>query len=421
MNVRRNLIGSFAGSRNGNFVVTFALISSMLLTLVGGAIDFVSYSTQKKNIQATVDAAALAAVSEANLKGWNEKVAIAVAEHVAESNYRDKLGADIAFTVETTVDPTNRQVHVKLIQDHYPYFYKAFFPSPQITTSATATAAGSTNVCVIGLELKDSGTISLTQQAVMTAGSCAVYSNSTSRTGLGSTQNAIMNTGLACSAGGYSGSSSNYATPPITDCPSITDPLENRSPPTYTNSCDYNDFWVKSGSTVTISPGVYCGGIDVGGNSVVTVGPGIYIIKDGPIDIYAGASFVGEGVGLYFTGSNAYFSAYGKSIINLKAPSSGSMAGLLMFQDRKSSETDFVIKSKSARNLLGTIYLPNGNFIVDANNKIAEDSAYTAIVARRVQLGSFTDLVLNTDYNGTTVPVPTGLGPSRGSAVRLER
>lgn len=88
-----------------------------------------------------------------------------------------------------------------------------------------------------------------------------------------------------------------------------------------------------------------------------------------------------------------------------------------MYQDRKNSEANFVIKSQKARNLLGTIYLPNGNLIIDTNNKIAEDSAYTAIVARRLILRNKPDLVLNTDYSSTTVPVPQGVGPVSNSRI----
>ena len=419
MKVRLNSIGRFSRSRSGNFAVAFALISSMVLGLVAGVLDLYTFTTQKSVIQESVDAAALAAVSEAALKGWDEKIATSVAEAAARANYLTHHGSQDYYEVKTTIDSGNRRVTVEIIQDHYPFFYASMFSSPQITASATATAAGSTNVCVIGLDESSSGTVLLTQSALMTAGTCAVYSNSTATDGVASSSRAILMANLACSAGGYAGALTNFKTVPITDCPKIADPLANRAPPTFSTSCNYVDYWVKPGSEVTLMPGVYCGGIDVGGNASVKLRPGIYIIKDGPVDIYAGASFVGESVGFYFTGKNSIFSAYGKSIINLKAPASGPMAGLLMYQDRASAEANFVIKSQQARNLLGTIYLPNGNLIVDANNKIAEESAYTAIVVRRLQLGAQTDLVLNTDYSSTTVPVPGGLGPNGGADVRL--
>ena len=77
-----------------------------------------------------------------------------------------------------------------------------------------------------------------------------------------------------------------------------------------------------------------------------------------------------------------------------------------------------MITSNKARKLLGTIYLPNGNLIVDANNKVADASAYTAIVVRRLRLSKGPNLVLNTDYDRTLVPVPSGVGP-QGVTARL--
>jgi hypothetical protein len=49
---------------------------------------------------------------------------------------------------------------------------------------------------------------------------------------------------------------------------------------------------------------------------------------------------------------------------------------------------------------------------------IADRSAYTVIVARTVELYDGPDLVLNSDYDGSSVPVPEGVGPL-GSTITL--
>ena len=66
------------------------------------------------------------------------------------------------------------------------------------------------------------------------------------------------------------------------------------------------------------------------------------------------------------------------------------------------------------------MYLPNGILIIKADNDIADQSAYTAIVVRRLRLLSGPNLVLNTDYDETTVPVPQGLGPAGGPTRLVE-
>ena len=45
---------------------------------------------------------------------------------------------------------------------------------------------------------------------------------------------------------------------------------------------------------------------------------------------------------------------------------------------------------------------------------IADQSAFTVVVARKVQLKDGPNLVLNSNYAGTSVPVPQGVGPTGG-------
>ena len=58
---------------------------------------------------------------------------------------------------------------------------------------------------------------------------------------------------------------------------------------------------------------------------------------------------------------------------------------------------------------MGTIYLPLGILFVDANAPVADNSAYTALVARSLQLSEGPKLVLNSDHKSTSIPVPEGL------------
>ncbi|MDZ7824455.1 MAG: hypothetical protein U5K75_10775 [Ahrensia sp.] len=77
----------------------------------------------------------------------------------------------------------------------------------------------------------------------------------------------------------------------------------------------------------------------------------------------------------------------------------------MFFQDRAAKETDFIIRSNKASVLVGTIYLPNGNFIIDTNSKVADTSAYTAIVAKSLTLAEKNQLSCRTpNYSATSVP-----------------
>ncbi len=61
--------------------------------------------------------------------------------------------------------------------------------------------------------------------------------------------------------------------------------------------------------------------------------------------------------------------------------------------------------------LLGTIYLPRGKLVIDTKAKVADLSAYTVIVAKEIDVKGV-NLVVNSDYGGTDVPVPDGVGPN---------
>ena len=388
--------------------LSFAVLAPMLVGVAGGALDVGAFVTHKGELQAAADAAALAAAKEAGLSGWSETSAGAVVESYLDTNLRTTSNG--VFSALVDVDPVSKQVSVTLEQDHRAYFLVGYFQgSPQIRVKATAQAANNSNICVIGLHGSDAATVSLNTNAVLSAPKCAVYSNSVNQTGLQSTGNALLVSDLACTSGGYQGATKNFNEMPLTDCPAVSDPLASRPHPVY-GACKEKDA-VYTAYTGELSPGVYCGGLTIRASSNVTLKPGIYVIKDGPLLVQSSSQVDAQGVGLYFTGTDAYFSFESSSIVNIEAPTTGPMAGLIAFQDRTSPEADFVITSNKARNLLGTVYLPMGNLIIDANNKVADASAYTAIVVRRLRLSKGPNLVLNTDYNLTPVPVPDGVGP----------
>jgi len=133
--------------------------------------------------------------------------------------------------------------------------------------------------------------------------------------------------------------------------------------------------------------------------------------------VIAGASLTGENVGLYFKGSNATLEFGSDTSISLSAPKVGAMAGMLFWDDGAKADMHRIY-SDDARKLLGTIYFPQGTLYIDAKKPVADQSAYTVIVADKVELSSGPNLVLNTNYGSTDVPVPQGLGPL-GASISL--
>ena len=151
----------------------------------------------------------------------------------------------------------------------------------------------------------------------------------------------------------------------------------------------------------------------------MTLDPGIYIIKKGSLTVDGASALNGDHIGFYLT-QNATFSFTKDLNINLSAPKDGELAGLLFFEDRNNNPgLNNKITSDNARYLIGTIYLSQGTLTIDSSKAVADQSAYTAIVARALKLKSGPNLVLNSNYDATDVPVPSGLMSLAGGRIVL--
>ena len=90
---------------------------------------------------------------------------------------------------------------------------------------------------------------------------------------------------------------------------------------------------------------------------------------------------------------------------------------MLFVEDRDTPfDTYHRITSLDARNLVGTMYLPKSKLLIDASNPVADRSDYTVIIAREFELRDGPELVLNTDYETSTIPVPEGVGSAEKKA-----
>ena len=405
----------FFKATNGNMTVLFGLL---LPVVVGGAalaVDIGRMVDERMQLQSVADAAALAAAHELYLANATEQQVVAVAETFARSNAVDKTGtlavnADVVQARHASSSGVGDAVEValsKTVETTIARYLMA--DSFEISAFSRARVTGGSRICVVGLANDNNATIQLADMAKLTAPTCSVYSNSTKAKGLQSINSALLYTEMTCSAGGAYGGVSNYRPAALTDCPQIEDPLAARPAPKV-GHCDYTNLTVDGGSR-TLMPGVYCGGLTITKTASVIAKPGVYIIKDGDLTVDKTASLSGENVGFYLAGSNSTFTFSKEAVVELTAPKSGVMAGLLFFQDRAANDNQtFRITSNNARVLLGTIYLPKGVLVVDADMSVADKSAYTAIVAKRLELLSSPNLVLNTDYGLTDIPVPDGVG-----------
>jgi Flp pilus assembly protein TadG len=419
----------------GGVAIMFALTAPITFGLAAVAVDFGLFTRDRVELQNLTDAAAIAAAREMQLARTDQTRIKAVADAYIHSRQPNVI-------VQTVVDFTKFSVNVAAEKAFTPFLSHLIWQGTSVVkANATAKLNGTLPLCLLALEPKRQAAIHLERNSQVTAPGCMIYSDSRHPSGLQAKDNAVVTAGLICSAGGKVKTSGAKITPePQVDCPPMADPLHARTPPASDN-CNHN-ITVVSGGRRTLQPGVYCKGLWITNGADVTLAPGIYVVKDGPLVVNDGGILRGTDVALYLTGyfSNLTFAA--ESTISLSAPKDGPLAGILIFDDPNGTPAlamppyapplplvgnvvdsqrpprEHKILSDNARTLLGTIYMPQGRLIIDANKPIADRSAYTVLVVRQLDLHDGPNLILNSDYSATEVPVPKGLGPY-GSNVSL--
>ncbi len=400
-NFRQYLTGT-----SGQVAAMLAISMPMLMGGVGLATDFAAFNMKRTKLQAAADQAAIAGARELSLSSAASDTIAAAAESFAKS-YLNNPALDLQ--VKTVVDEEAQNVKVTVSEVWTPFF--AHFIGADVTpvvVSATAGLFGESKLCVLALTPSGVGAISMTNASSLQATSCTVYSNSDSSSSVYMGDAAKIDAGHICSAGGVKDNGGIDAQKIVTDCPVLADPLASRPRPKF-GACDFGKTELKSG-TNTLTPGVYCGGVIISGDAVVEMDPGEYIFN-GPLVVKEKATLRGDDVGLFMTGSSGLLHFMNEATIDLNGRESGAMAGMLIFDDplQKGLLRTHSVSASNARNLTGTIYTPNANFIVDPSASVAQDSAYTAIVAKRLIVQGGPTLVLNTNYSETSVPVPDGI------------
>jgi hypothetical protein len=200
---------------------------------------------------------------------------------------------------------------------------------------------------------------------------------------------------------------------PTTGVASVSDPLANLAAPSV-GSCNYTSYSVSGGATKTLSPGVYCNGISISGGADVVFNPGTYILEGGGLQLSGGCTISGAGVMFYNTAGSGY--GYGAVSFSggthdvLSAPTSGTYAGILFFQDRTISSPAASSFSGGASAILnGTLYFPTSTLTYSGGT----GTAYTILISKKI--GFSGGATLNNDYSSLS-----GGSPIKGSVALSE-
>jgi hypothetical protein len=158
----------------------------------------------------------------------------------------------------------------------------------------------------------------------------------------------------------------------------------------------------------TLQPGAYLGGININSGVSVTLAAGTYYLNG---SINDGGTITGtSGVTIYFNSGSLTMNS--GSTAQLVAPTSGTYAGILIYQN-SSDSTSMILDGNSTSKWQGAIYAPDAQLTFNSTGNAA---AYTIIDVGSVIVNSGADLVMGNNYSSLSGGSPI----KGGSAILVE-
>ena len=399
----------------GVSAILTALITPVMVGFLGLGVDVGMWYTKKRELQSAVDSAAVSAAltfaashnaASARLLAEGDAVrnGFNSATGVASVNIPPATGPNVAST---------DAAEVILVEPQTLFFSSLFVSAPvNIRTRAVASARVLPgNHCIVALDPSMAGAVEFSGTAVGTIG-CGIASNSVSNSSVLIAGSATLTAEPVDSAGDIlvGGSATlNTETPPRLGG-TVPDPYENLVVPTAPAACRFNNFSSRANNS-TLTPGRYCNGLSLTNAANTTFAPGVYIIDRGEFRTTGNSSMHGTGVTFILTGSGTSYANVnfaGGTDVQFTAPTSGTYAGILFYQDRHApsfrgaSLITNSIRGGSHADLVGAIYFPSQEVRFTGGADVGANSCLQ-LVARKVTITGNANIGIGSDCAGTGV------------------
>lgn len=409
----------FARESQGSLVPMFALTMVPLMGMVGAAVDYSRANGIRSGMQGALDAAVLAGARDGTVNWSNAALA------VFNANVPNRGGSVAAPTFTRNADGS----YSGSATANVPATFLRLMGTSNITThvQSLAVLSGSTSqqFCVLALNSNAQPAVKLTGNSSIdiNAPQCIFQVNSNSAGAVYLNGNTSISSARNCFGGTVTkvGNATVSPSPDFT-CKPVPDPFVNFVKPSV-GPCDHVNFSASGQKTITLQPGVYCGGMQFSGGVTVTFAPGLFVIKDGVLQAAGGTSYTGNGVTFFLTGAGAGAALSGQANWHLVAPSSGTFAGFVFFLDPHGptgvAATSSQLSGTAEMYFEGVIYLPQQLVTLTGNSEVYAPSPYTAFIVDTLDISGNGSMVINNDTSKTSVPVPAALQIATGGQPRL--
>lgn len=392
----------FRRNEAGTTVVAFAISAVALTGVVGIAVDSAVWYKTQTELFAAADAAALAAASALATARTSSSPSesVAIAKNTAASFVKAKLGS--VATPVVTVDEAAGKVAVALSQPGHSMFTSVFGAEDidiSVVSEAVAGVDYNGRACIIALDPNATVGIDFSLGGQVVAHDCAIWSNATSASSIDANGSGLVQASATCAVGGITSGSLDIRPTARSGCAPVLDPLASWNPPLF-GGCNHSNLTFNSGS-VTLTPGVYCGGIKVSGSVQITLQPGLYVLLDGGIKVNGGASIEGAGVTLLTMGSDAAVNMLGSALVRLSAPSTGDTAGLVIASARGQPVVTSKIGGGAQVQIVGSVYLPTHDLGYGGNSEVSQPAGFTVLIGRTIKFHGGAQVEVRSDYQNT--------------------
>lgn len=358
-----------ARENSANVTLLTALMIVPCIGAVGLGTDTAQWILWRRQLQNAADASAMAG-AYALVQGQDGDAA---ARTSLTQNQEQNYTIDLVETPPSVGAATGDHSAVRVVlqtQHELPFSSMFLNYAPRVRVSATASGHTGTPACVLALDPTANTALTASGSASISA-SCGMRSNSNAAPAADFGNNPVSVTEIAAVGTISAGTGLSSDTKLFEHVGAMLDPYATLPMPDFSTLCSgASALKVKSNQTSTVGPGCYT---DISVLGKATFSPGIYYIDGGDFSVAANAVAAGDGVTFIFSSSTTPFDGNsvgrvnfnGSSIIDLTATTGGTYAGVLFYQDRRTTPSNSTVMQVAgdsglgyAGKLQGAIYAP---------------------------------------------------------------